>query len=214
MAKNKGKEGKKFEEDFKNSVNQEKYWVHRPPDTSNSYGGGSFSRFTNTSLCDYVIYDCIEKQLYLNELKSTKSTSVPFATYDLQVQLEQLESDLSNFRATIRGKQNDAQKSFIKALNYEIKLIKRNGNSKSIKLHQIVNMYKDCKKYNIIGYIIINFRETKHTYKINIIDFVEKFWTITNKKSINEQDCLEIGTIIKQQPKGAKSSRWLYDIYQ
>lgn len=214
MARNNGKEGKKFEEDFKNSVNQEKYWIHRPPDTSNSYGGGSLSRFTNTSLCDYVIYDCIEKQLYLNELKSTKSTSVLFATYDLQVQLEQLESNLSDFRATIRGKQNDAQKSFIKALNYEIKLIKKDGNAKSIKLHQIVNMYKDCKKYNIIGYIIINFRETKHTYKINIIDFVEKFWTITNKKSINEQDCLEIGTIIKQQPKGARSSRWLYDIYQ
>ena len=148
MAQNKGKEGKKFEEDFKDSVNRERYWVHRPPDTSNSYSGGATSRFTNTSLCDYVIYDCIEKQLYLNELKSTKSTSVPFATYDLQVKLEQLESDLSNFRATIRGKQNDAQKSFIKALNYEIKLIKRNGNSKSIKLHQIVNMYKDCKKYN------------------------------------------------------------------
>lgn len=214
MAQNKGKEGKKFEEDFKDSVNQERYWVHRPPDTSNSYSGGATSRFTNTSLCDYVVYDSIDKELYLNELKSTKSTSVPFATYDLQVQLEQLESDLSDFRATIRGKQNDAQKSFIKALNYEIKLIKRDGNAKSIKLHQIVNMYKDCKKYNIIGYIIINFRETKHTYKINIIDFVEKFWTITNKKSINEQDCLEIGTIIKQQPKGKKSSRWIYDIYQ
>ena len=27
MAKNNGKEGKKFEEDFKNSVNQEKYCV-------------------------------------------------------------------------------------------------------------------------------------------------------------------------------------------
>lgn len=214
MAQNKGKEGKKFEEDFKDSINRERYWVHRPSDTSNSYSGGATSRFTNTSLCDYVVYDSIDKELYLNELKSTKSTSVPFATYDLQVQLEQLESDLSDFRATIRGKQNDAQKSFIKALNYEIKLIKRDGNAKSIKLHQIVNMYKDCKKYNIIGYIIINFRETKHTYKINIIDFVEKFWTITNKKSINEQDCLEIGTIIKQQPKGARSSRWLYDIYQ
>lgn len=214
MAQNKGKEGKKFEEDFKDSINRERYWVHRPSDTSNSYSGGATSRFTNTSLCDYVIYDCIERQLYLNELKSTKSTSVPFATYDLQVQLEQLESDLSDFRATIRGKQNDAQKSFIKALNYEIKLIKRDGNAKSIKLHQIVNMYKDCKKYNIIGYIIINFRETKHTYKINIIDFVEKFWTITNKKSINEQDCLEIGTIVQQRAKGTRSSRWTYDIYR
>lgn len=214
MAQNKGKEGKKFEEDFKDSINRERYWVHRPSDTSNSYSGGATSRFTNTSLCDYVVYDSIDKELYLNELKSTKSTSVPFATRDLQEQLEQLESDLMCFRATIKGKQNDAQKSFIKALRDSIKLVKKNGNSKSIKLHQIVNMYNDCKKYNIIGYIIINFRKTNHTYKVNIIDFVEKFWNVTDKKSINEQDCMSLGTIIKQQPKGAKSSRWIYDIYQ
>ncbi len=75
IAKN---EGKKFEEDFANSVDKTKCWLYRLRDNAASFSGGDKTRFSSTNICDYILYHNDTRTLYLCELKSTKSTSIPY----------------------------------------------------------------------------------------------------------------------------------------
>lgn len=70
MAKN---EGKKFEEDFQNSI-PENVWFKRLNDNASSFAGGSGTRFTSTNECDYLMMDDETRTLCAIELKSTQSS--------------------------------------------------------------------------------------------------------------------------------------------
>ena len=72
-------EGKKFEEDFKNSV-PEDYFYYRFRDGTSSWDGGN-ARFQAKNICDCMImgFDI----LWLIELKSFKGKSFPFGNLDL-----------------------------------------------------------------------------------------------------------------------------------
>ena len=70
MAKN---EGKKFEEDFQNSI-PEDVWFKRLNDNASSFAGGSGTRFTSTNECDYLMMDDKTRLLMAIELKSTISS--------------------------------------------------------------------------------------------------------------------------------------------
>ena len=71
-------EGKKFEQDFANSVNKDKYWLYRFRDNAASFSGGTNTRFTSSNICDYLLFDNDTRTLYLLELKSTKSSSISY----------------------------------------------------------------------------------------------------------------------------------------
>ena len=66
-------EGKRFEEDFKNSVPDDMFY-YRFRDGTSSWDGGN-ARFQAKNICDCMI---MTDTLFLLELKSTKSKSLPF----------------------------------------------------------------------------------------------------------------------------------------
>lgn len=70
-------EGKKFEDDIRKSV-PDACWIYRLRDNASSFSGGNNTRFTSSNICDYIMMDDNTRTLYLLELKSTKSTSMPF----------------------------------------------------------------------------------------------------------------------------------------
>ena len=63
-------EGKKFEEDFKKSMDKYNIWNYRLRDSSGSWSNNKGSRFTPKNICDYIAYN--NGKLYLLELKSHK----------------------------------------------------------------------------------------------------------------------------------------------
>lgn len=71
-------EGKKFENDLKASV-PNTCWIYRLRDNASSFSGGNNTRFTSNNICDYIMMDDTTKTLYLLELKTTKSTSIPLS---------------------------------------------------------------------------------------------------------------------------------------
>ena len=71
-------EGKRFEEDFKNSIPDE-YFYYRFRDGTASWDGGS-ARFQMKNICDCMVMN--QNYLMLFELKSTKQKSLPFSMVD------------------------------------------------------------------------------------------------------------------------------------
>lgn len=71
-------EGKKFEYDFKQSI-PDNCWIYRLKDNASSFSGGNNTRFASSNICDYIMLDDNSKTLYLLELKSTKSNSIPLS---------------------------------------------------------------------------------------------------------------------------------------
>lgn len=71
-------EGKRFEEDFKSSINDNENWVYRLRDNAASFSGGTKTRFSSTNICDFLIFNNKYRTLYLVELKSTKGSSIPY----------------------------------------------------------------------------------------------------------------------------------------
>ena len=67
--------GKRFEQDFKKSVPKSVYY-YRFRDGTSAWGNQENTRFQATNLCDCLLYN--RGQLHLLELKSYKSTSLPF----------------------------------------------------------------------------------------------------------------------------------------
>ena len=71
-------EGKKFEQDFANSVNKDKCWLYRLRDNAASFSGSTNTRFASSNVCDYIMFHNKTRTLYLLEMKSTKSSSIPY----------------------------------------------------------------------------------------------------------------------------------------
>lgn len=70
--------GKRFEEDFKSSIDSNENWVYRLRDNAASFSGGTNTRFASTNICDFLIFNNTYRTLYLAELKSTKGSSIPY----------------------------------------------------------------------------------------------------------------------------------------
>lgn len=69
--------GKKFEEQFKNSVPKTAL-IYRLPDSTNSFSGGVQLRFTRRNPFDFLIFDTVNRYLYALELKTVAHKSISF----------------------------------------------------------------------------------------------------------------------------------------
>lgn len=69
--------GKKFEEDFKNSV-PDYALFYRLPDAAQSFGGGNSLRFSRKNPFDCLIWNPKRRLLYALELKTVKGKSISF----------------------------------------------------------------------------------------------------------------------------------------
>lgn len=105
--------------------------------------------------------------------------------------------------------------SFNKSKPYEKPKAKK---TLMIKPHQVKELMEAANKEGVISGFVLNFRPRKlknkitenATYFVHINDFI-KFAEGTNKASINEADCKEIGLRIGQRLKRVK---YVYDIEQ
>lgn len=175
--------GKRFEEDFKASFGLH-IWTYRPPDT----GGGMLARFTQESLCDLMAYNTETKNFVLFELKSTLGTSVSVRPYEQCMEYERTKKEFDDWNAQQTPKTRAPLKEEIKEKKRIIKDMYRETNQAMIKYHQIKNLLEVKEEFGIEAYIAFTFFRTTNTYAIKIDDFVESFWKITDKKSINEKD--------------------------
>ena len=103
-------DGKKFEEDFKKSMDKYNIWSYRLRDSSGSWSNNKGSRFTPKNICDYIAYN--NGGLYLLELKSHKGSSLPFAAIS-DYQLKGLSSiDYSGIKAYFIINMRDKGKTY------------------------------------------------------------------------------------------------------
>lgn len=156
--------GKKFEQDFANSVNRDKYWLYRFKDNAASFSGGTNTRFASSNICDYLMFHNKTRTLYLLEMKSTKSTSIPY-TMIRDNQIKEL-TDASNnelvagFIFNYREKENATYFMLIDDFND----MKEEISKKSFNI-------SDIEKY---GAIKINSEKKRTRYKYDIDSFVNE----------------------------------------
>ena len=161
MTKN---EGKKFEEDWKNSFKNINAYFFRIKDSAAAFSGGN-SEFTRNNPYDcFVLYN---GYFIATELKSTKLSSFSF------------EKDGAG-----------------------------NGH-KLIKKSQIDGLYEVSNFKNTKAGFIFNFRNTIHTYFLDIKYFY-KFYLDSEKFSINEKDVIEYKGVLIDSKK--LKVRYRYDV--
>lgn len=175
--------GKRFEEDFKSSFSKH-IWSYRPPDT----GGGMMARFTQESLCDLMAYNTKTKEFILLELKSTLGTSVSVKPYEQCMEYERVKKEFDDWNAELTAKTRKPIKDEIQEHRKLIRNMYKETNQAMIKYHQIKNLLETKEEFGIESYIAFTFFRTTKTYAVPIENFVEDFWKITTKKSINEKD--------------------------
>lgn len=111
--------GKKFENDFKNSVDTNEIFLHRFKDGTTGTVNGQMIRFKNKNLCDFLLFK--DGLLVLIELKSFLGKSMPF----------------TNIKDTV-----DEQQTFIYNLRQETK-------RKNVKAYIILNFRELDETYAI-----------------------------------------------------------------
>ena len=179
--------GKRFEEDFKASFS-EHIWTYRPPDT----GGGMMARFTSESLCDLMAYNTKTKKFILMELKSTLGTSVSVRPYEQCMEYERAKKEFDDWNSKQTAETRRPIKDEIKEHKKYLKGLYKETNNAMIKYHQIKSLLEAKEDFGIESYIAFTFFRTTNTYAVPIESFVEDFWKVTTKKSINENDLDEL----------------------
>lgn len=155
-------EGKIFENAIKSSV-PETCWIYRLRDNASSFAGGTNTRFASTNICDYITFDDISRTLYLWELKSTKSTSIPLNMIR-QNQIDGLlEASKHNLVAgLILNYRNENNDTFFISIDEFVDMI-NSINKKSFNV-------KDLEKY---GAIRIESTKKRTRYKYDIESLIK-----------------------------------------
>lgn len=192
-------EGKQFEQDFKKSL--ETYsdtWIYRPSD----FGGGQSTRFTNHSLCDYMMFDYSNGELYLFELKSKQSTSISCPSYNQFLERLQLQKRVDE--SLIKENKKNAQDA--------LKALTKKMNEHDIKYHQIESLYKTSQvSEKMKCYFVLNFRKYNRTFCIKPTDLINCLKE-TGKSSINIDDILTYNGIEIEQIQVRNTKHYFYDI--
>lgn len=203
--------GKRFEEDIKASFGPN-IWTYRPPDS----GGGMMARFTQESICDLMAFNILSKEFILMELKSTLGTSVSVRPYEQCMEYEKINKEFEEWNAKQTAKTRKALKEQIQKQKKDIKELYKKTNDAMIKYHQIKNLLEAKQQFDIDTYLLFTFFKTTNTYAVPVINFVEDFWKVTDKKSINEQDLdllVESGKAYKvNQEYIRKTMKSTYDV--
>lgn len=194
--------GKLFEQDFKKSLEENNnLWIYRPSD----FGGGTAGRFTNHSLCDYIIFDKSVGKIYFFELKSSQGTSISCPSIQAISSVVEAQKTLDDIQV------KEDKKQAVRAY----KELVRKANAHDIKLHQIKSLYDIQTKENIYdnmcALFVLNFRTYNKTYAISATNLLLALKE-TNKASINIKDCQEYGGIEIMQSQIGKSQRWHYNL--
>ena len=128
--------GKKFEEDFKNSVNTDEIFLQRLKDGTTGTVNRQMVRFKNKNLCDFILFR--DGLLVLVELKSFLGKSMPFA--NIKDTVDEQQTFLYNLRL-------EAKKKNVKA--YMILNFRDLSETYAIDIHNFDEFYKMTNKKSI-----------------------------------------------------------------
>ena len=128
--------GKKFEEDFKNSVNTDEIFLQRLKDGTTGTVNGQMVRFNNKNLCDFILFR--DGLLVLVELKSFLGKSMPFT--NIKDTVDEQQTFLYNLRM-------EAKKNNVKA--YMILNFRDLSETYAIDIHNFDEFYKMTNKKSI-----------------------------------------------------------------
>ena len=128
--------GKKFENDFKNSVNTDEIFLHRFKDGTTGTVNGQMIRFKNKNLCDFLLFK--NGLLVLAELKSFLGKSMPFS--NIKNTVDEQQTFLYNLRL-------EAKKNNVKA--YIILNFRDLSETCAIDIHNFDEFYKMTNKKSI-----------------------------------------------------------------
>ena len=128
--------GKKFENDFKNSVNTDEIFLHRFKDGTTGTVNGQMIRFKNKNLCDFLLFK--DGQLVLVELKSFLGKSMSFS--NIKSTVDEQQTFLYNLRL-------EAKKNNVKA--YMILNFRDLSETYAIDIHNFDEFYKITNKKSI-----------------------------------------------------------------
>ena len=128
--------GKKFEEDFKNSVNTDEIFLQRLKDGTTGTVNGQMVRFKNKNLCDFLLFK--DGQLVLVELKSFLGKSMSFS--NIKDTVDEQQTFLYNLRL-------EAKKNNVKA--YMILNFRDLSETYAIDIHNFDEFYKMTNKKSI-----------------------------------------------------------------
>ena len=193
--------GKEFEQDIKLSLEKMPYlWIYRPSD----FGGGQAQRFTNYSLCDYIVFNTKERELYLLELKSIQGKSISCPSVSLINQIQNLKSDLDN----------EEDNEIRKKIKEQLKILLKKANGYKIKYHQLKGLTDidvDDNFNNIYPYFLINFRDINKTYIFNATDLMLLLKEI-KKSSINLDDIEKSYGLLVPSTQVRNTKHYIYDL--
>ena len=128
--------GKKFENDFKNSVNTDEIFLHRFKDGTTGTVNGQMIRFKNKNLCDFLLFK--DGLLVLVELKSFLGKPMPFT--NIKDTVDEQQTFLYNLRL-------EAKKNNVKA--YMILNFRDLSETYAIDIHNFDEFYKMTNKKSI-----------------------------------------------------------------
>ena len=128
--------GKKFENNFKNSVNTDEIFLHRFKDGTTGTVNGQMIRFKNKNLCDFLLFK--DGLLVLVELKSFLGKSMPFS--NIKDTVDEQQTFLYNLRL-------EAKKNNVKA--YMILNFRDLSETYAIDIHNFDEFYKMTNKKSI-----------------------------------------------------------------
>jgi len=128
--------GKRFENDFKNSVDTSEIFLHRFKDGTTGTVNGQMIRFKNKNLCDFLLFK--DGQLVLVELKSFLGKSMSFS--NIKSTVDEQQTFLYNLRL-------EAKKNNVKA--YMILNFRDLSETYAIDIHNFDEFYKITNKKSI-----------------------------------------------------------------
>ena len=128
--------GKRFENDFKNSVDTSEIFLHRFKDGTTGTVNGQMIRFKNKNLCDFLLFK--NGLLVLVELKSFLGKSMPFS--NIKNTVDEQQTFLYNLRL-------EAKKKNVKA--YMILNFRDLSETYAIDIHNFDEFYKITNKKSI-----------------------------------------------------------------
>lgn len=131
--KNKGNEGKKFEDDIKKSLELHNLYCLRLKDSSSSFSNNNQSRFTSTNPCDFVSFNIFSNQILYLECKSTDQVSIP----------------LSNFKEHQINEMFNVEQKFDYIKSYCLINFRKTENTYCLSIKDIYNYYYSLSDTNI-----------------------------------------------------------------
>ena len=104
------------------------------------------------------------------------------------MEYEKIKKDFDEWNTKQTAETRKPIKDEIKKQKKQIKELYKATNQAMIKYHQLRDLLEIKEDYNIESYLVLTFFKTVNTYAVSITNFIEDFWKVTDKKSINEKD--------------------------